>query len=268
MLVILGAGASSDSGLPTYQNSTVKPDTVLNRLTLSRDPARVWSFLSPLLQPVTPGPTYQALKLYMELTGLYDDQIMVVNQNVDGLATLYLSGQVMEIHGNVHRSSCLSCDWFGPTNDLVSKKLDVIDIETQADDMETHLCPKCNRTCRPDIVLYRETPLCQEAIMKFIKTQITASSEVLVIGTSLQLPYLRVWINKAKQRGTSVIHLNTDPNYNDQYWEAKPYGRGGKYRSLVGRGERWLKVEDTKGLPWRPATAIEGLDLLSKARGL
>lgn len=249
MLVFLGAGASVDAGLPTYQNSGGQSESILNRLTVLHTPERVWTFLEPLIRPVEPGPTYTALHRYLQSTGLSPDQILVVNQNVDGLASKALTGyRAIELHGNVHRSSCLDCAWIGATSSC-----------TVALD-RTRRCPLCESPCRPEIVLYRERPeqRHQTEIQNFIKI----CRNVVVIGTSLQLPYLKHWILLAKKRGAKIVHINNDPNYNRPYWEPRPYGCGGKYRSLVGKGERWLHLTNEEDLSMRPANGIEGLELL------
>jgi NAD-dependent SIR2 family protein deacetylase len=41
---------------------------------------------------------------------------------------------------------------------------------------------------------------------------------ILIIGTTCEYPYLRQFINKAKNNFTRVIHINPDPEYNCHLW--------------------------------------------------
>jgi NAD-dependent deacetylase len=69
---ILGAGASTDSNLPTYrgdggfyENTSIKPENVLTYTPLQQNPKTVWDFITPLYQKIQqsrPGPTYDKLK--------------------------------------------------------------------------------------------------------------------------------------------------------------------------------------------------------------
>lgn len=214
---LLGAGASVDSGLPTYRGmgglynqGNVQPEEVLNATSFRQDPKRVWDFLLPLYdkyKEAQPGPTYQQLK---KLTDKYPS--FILTQNVDGFVT-QLTSHVVELHGNMHSAYCALC---GQKSEVTS---------------EPPQCTKCNKLMRPNIVLFGENLKIQdtEQAGKFIKSHPT---HFIIIGTGLHFPYLRNLVNRAKHRGAKVIHINPDPNY----------------IANVKLGEEWLPVDSYKGL--------------------
>jgi NAD-dependent SIR2 family protein deacetylase len=73
------------------------------------------------------------------------------------------------------------------------------------------LCPTCGHPCRPDVVLYGEQvpDRHKHRIYKFLKT----ATQVVVVGTSMQFPYLEDFLVKARKRGLKITHINVDPEY-------------------------------------------------------
>lgn len=196
---ILGAGASVDSNLPTYrgvggvyQNTIMKPEDLLTVRTLCENPEIVWDFIKPLYENIkhtTAGPTYTKLR---ELITFFPDSF-IVTQNVDGFAKT-ADVPVIEVHGNYDSMYCMTCGMGASTN------------------FEHTTCPACGGTRRPNVVLFGE--MIAKNNLARIYTQIKRHpAYVVVIGTTLQFPYLRHLINKAKQKGSHVIHINPDDSY-------------------------------------------------------
>ena len=197
---ILGAGASFDSGLPTYRG----PEGLYTNTTSSESPEdilsiyspldKVWQFLTPLYEKIAttnPGSTYDLIK---EL-GRSHPNSFILTQNIDGHA---LSTEVptVEIHGTWKTMVCVPCKARVATN------------------LTNRTC-KCGKQYRPDVVLYDQT-LPQEEVQKVNSYIKTRPKYVVVIGTTLQFAYLRKFITKAKQRGAQVIHINPDDDYKDK----------------------------------------------------
>ncbi len=222
---ILGAGASRDSDLPTYRgpegfytDKDEDPSDVLNPWILKNDPMKVWDFITPLYQKIKdvknhPGPTYQILKKIGS-----DDRFegsFILTQNVDGLA-LSTNLPVIEIHGNMRKMWCMECGLVKDVN-LGNLFCD---------------CKQGNNGYfRPDIVLFNE-PLSKyecEKVYRLIKGR---PKYVVIVGTTLQFPYLRHLIGKAKKYGGKVVHINPDDNY-------KPNIRN---------NEEWIKENSEDGL--------------------
>lgn len=194
---ILGAGASSDSGLPTYRGENglyddFTPETLLTLRNLYTHPESVWRFLRPLysmIQQNTPGPTYQKIAEILQNS----PDSFILTQNIDGYATS-LNIPVVEMHGSYKTMSCVGCGSSIPTN------------------FDKSRCD-CGGWYRPNVVLFEERLPKKSVQETYYLLKKRGPKYVLVIGTSMQFPYLRVFIDKTKRRGAKVIHINPDPNY-------------------------------------------------------
>ena len=135
-----------------------------------------------------------------------------MTQNIDGYASKIKNIPIIEIHGNHEFMSCIEC---------------CTQYKSNPDDF---MC-KCGSPCRPDVVLYGED-LPDKKVHQTYKLLKRKYKYIMIIGTSLQFPYLREFINKAKQKGAKVIHINPDEDYS----------------SNVRDGEIWLRCDATTGL--------------------
>lgn len=216
LFIILGAGASVDSHLPTYRGAQglyngTQPEDILCPEVLYLKPNGVhdiWQMLRPLYQSIAetkPGPTYAALK------SIVDENSVILTQNIDGLART-ISDNVIEIHGNWRTMRCISCHHIQPVNP------------------ERYLCD-CGGYCRPHIILFGESLDRSQVHEVYTKIKWNVNY-VLVIGTSLQFPYLREFIGKAKCHGAKVIHINPDDDYG----------------SNVLSNEEWIKLPARQGI--------------------
>jgi NAD-dependent SIR2 family protein deacetylase len=217
LVVVLGAGASVDSGFPTYRGPGSSPPSNSK----VNDP---WEGMDDILKVAathpTPGPTYEALA---ELIPSYSKTILL-NQNVDGLATKMAislrrkcSGvdvTVVPLHGTLTHERCTSC-----------KHRRALFVSSVSD----HRCPECANTMRPDIVLQGEEILFPPSLHRTLKT--LAGATVLVVGTTLHYPYLRAILSRLKQRQAVVTHINPDLAYD---------GCKGN--------ETWIRASATQGL--------------------
>lgn len=204
ILFILGAGASADSGLPTYlgKNGLYKNnEKYVDILNIDNNLDNIWNF-DPFYEKIinnTPGITYEKLKYLLEK---YNESHFIT-QNIDGYIKSLNTENFIELHGNY--------------NEMICDNKHINEYSTN------HICKICNELCRPNILLYGED-LKQnkvEKIMKFVRSK---PKYIVVIGSSLQIPYLRFFINKTKQRGSKVIHINPDPNYINS----------------IGKNEKWI----------------------------
>jgi NAD-dependent SIR2 family protein deacetylase len=217
---ILGAGASADSGLPTYRGQGRVITTTLENLQTRQGIETIWSDLREL-QATQPGPTYQRLEqMLLECNG----NAMVVTQNVDGLVrNIDLHGaSVIELHGNLKRATCLSCGVETmPTMDVA--------------------CPVCLvGLLRPHVVLVGE-PL-DPSLLCEIYSWISKArpSECYIIGTSMQFAYLHEFVRKCCIRGNPcrVIHVNPDPDYVWHQKRIKTICAMGEYRQVLVKRKR------------------------------
>lgn len=192
ILFLTGAGASVDSGLRTYrgpggvyEETDGDPQEDLSIDTWRTHPERTWSTLKPLIKAVkehTPGPTYQLIK---EIGKRYS--VSIHTQNVDGYSR-QVCDDVWEMHGNIRTMWCKKC----------RKEYELNEHEPK--------CVKCGEYCKPNIVFYGENIRPFNMNYKRYKT-------VVVIGTTLQFPYLQNMIFEYKQKGAQIVHINPADNY-------------------------------------------------------
>jgi NAD-dependent deacetylase len=198
-LFILGAGASVDSGLPTYRGcGSIYGDdneSYANILTRQNPPDKIWEILEPLYNSIynikEPGETY---KLLDKLITLKHPNSMIVTQNIDSLAN-NIDVPVVELHNNYKYIDCLTCG-------------------EHCEYRPDHRCIKCDsEKTMPDIVLFGDSisRIKYDKIMIFIKR--VKPKHVYIIGTSMQFNYLFTIVNRAKQYGAKCININPCVTY-------------------------------------------------------
>lgn len=165
VLFILGAGASADSGIPTYRgsNGVYTNEFTSDNLSIYTPLDKVWDFLAPLYEKIkesTSGPTYHLLSLLQEKC----KDSLILTQNIDGHA-LSTGMNIVEMHGSHKTMSCITCK------------------QTVNTDLNIRSCSNCCGFYRPDIVLYGED-LCKRKTWQvycFLKKR---PSHIVVIGTN------------------------------------------------------------------------------------
>ncbi len=146
IVILTGAGISVASGIAPFRGpGGLWTDRDIERCAtahaLRNDPKVVWDAFAELRRSARvtkPNPTHFALA---ELEK-HRPSTMVLTQNIDGLHQAAGSKNVVELHGNIHRSRCTrrKCH-LQPFDDT---------------EVEFHRCPECGAPLRYDIVLFEE----------------------------------------------------------------------------------------------------------------
>ena len=113
-----------------------------------RDPERFWSFYGDRFQTLEdkqPNGAHAALAT-LERAGLLD---AVITQNIDRLHAKAGTRELIEVHGTIDHSSCLSCGARYPLADVRARQL--------ADGGGVPRCD-CGLPLKPDVVLFGELP--------------------------------------------------------------------------------------------------------------
>lgn len=109
---ILGAGASVDSGLPTYRGiGGIYNDNpeYKSKLSAFSSNTEIWSILKPMYETISitqPGPTYIGLQNVIDKLGRQNCNIMT--QNIDGFALTINCTEIIELHGTWKTCSHIS----------------------------------------------------------------------------------------------------------------------------------------------------------------
>ncbi|MBY4675604.1 NAD-dependent protein deacetylase [Marinobacterium arenosum] len=122
LLVLTGAGVSTDSGIPDYRDRNgdwKRPQPVQHQAFMSQTPVRqrYWarSLVGwPVIRDAQPGPAHHSLA---ELERLQRVELLVT-QNVDRLHQQAGSERVLDLHGRSDRVRCMDCDCCYPRDEI------------------------------------------------------------------------------------------------------------------------------------------------------
>src|SRR5437763_901799 len=149
-VVLTGAGISTESGIPDFRSPTgiwarLDPLEYGSIDAFRGDPEKVWRFYAPrfgMLTEAEPNAAHRALA-ELEACGLVQ---AVITQNIDTLHSRAGSRDVVEVHGSIRTSSCLSCGAAYPLEQVLPL------VEANG----APPCPACQRILKPDVVFFGE----------------------------------------------------------------------------------------------------------------
>ena len=179
-VVLTGAGASTESGIPDFRSPTgiwaeFDPMEFATLGAFERDPRKVWRFYAPrfdMLAGAEPNRVHAALAA-LEREGLVR---AIVTQNIDRLHQRAGSQDVIEIHGSIRTSSCPSCSSSYPLAEVVP----LIEAGDGAPE-----CPSCGAILKPDVVFFDE--LLPAGAMERATELAAEARLLLVVGSGLEV---------------------------------------------------------------------------------
>lgn len=194
--VLTGAGISAESGIPTFRDpdglwARFRPEELANVDAFLTNPDLVWQWYSyrrQVISETAPNAGHFALA---ELSTLLP-RFTLITQNVDNLHARAGSRDVLELHGNIERSFCLSC------------RRAYTDVEVPPS-QEVPRCA-CGGLIRPDVVWFGE--MLPADILRSAWEAAEQCSVFFSIGTSgevypaAQLPVV------AREHGAWVVEVN------------------------------------------------------------
>lgn len=196
-----GAGVSTESGIPDfrsggglYSQSTsmnYSPEEVLSHTFFAEHTEEFFDYyrrnlIHPEARPNTAHLALARLEAAKKLTA-------VITQNIDGLHQGAGSRKVLELHGSVHRNTCLRCGRHYSLNTV----LECSGVPT---------C-KCGGVIKPDVVLYEEA--LDSSVMTAAAHFLSAADTLIVGGTSLAV-YPAAGLLRAF-KGNQVVLINKQP---------------------------------------------------------
>ena len=203
--VITGAGMSAPSGIPTYRGEGGlydDPETgdrtveALSGPTLPDDPDPTWQAVTQLAlaaRAAAPNAGHTALVALENRV----ERFVLLTQNVDGLHEAAGSTNVIDIHGNLRRTTCQSCRASGAEPDWESLR-------------GAPRCP-CGGVLRPDVVLFEEM-LPTDKVGRMQRELLTAPPDVVMaIGTTAAFAYICEPVHMARMSGRTTVEINPEP---------------------------------------------------------
>lgn len=206
--VITGAGISRPSGIPDFRSisglwSSVDPVEVASLRAFRRDPARFYSWLNSLIDPMIAAranPAHQALAA-MEHA---ECQVSVITQNIDGLHQQAGSQRVFELHGHLRTVTCETCGRQAP----------IAPFMPQIQRGQPPYCD-CGGVFKPDVVLFDE--MLPQGLVWLAHKTLQECDLLIVAGTSLEVAPVCDLPLLAVRRGVPVIIVNLEPTYLDRH---------------------------------------------------
>jgi NAD-dependent SIR2 family protein deacetylase len=265
VVVLSGAGMSTDSGIPDYRGSTgaQRRTAPITYREFVSDPAarrRYWA-RSQLgwrhVRRARPNPAHIAAAR-LEHQGWTSG---LITQNVDGLHGAAGSRNVVELHGNLARTVCLGCGARRSRREL-GQRLDAAnpdfgatptriapdgDAELLADaerGFRVVSCTTCGGVLKPDVVFFGESVPRDRVDRCF--AMVDAARALLVVGSSLTVMSGYRFIIRARRLGTPVAIINRGPTRGDD---------DAALRIDAGLADILPRVVDHLRAPDRPATA-------------
>ncbi len=185
VVALTGAGISVPSGIPDFRSpgtglwEHVDPMEVAHIDAFHADPARFWSFYGERfasLREKQPNGAHHAL-VALERAGHLD---AVITQNVDMLhrrAGTAAGGGLVEVHGSIATSSCLSCPGPVALEEVRARQADAADGVPR--------CESCGAALKPDVVLFGE--LLDPRALERARELCERAEVLLCIGSSLEV---------------------------------------------------------------------------------
>ncbi|XP_049879251.1 NAD-dependent protein deacylase Sirt4 [Pectinophora gossypiella] len=243
LLVLTGAGISTESGIPDYRSEEVgmyarsnhKPIQYQEFVKYPRVRQRYWArnFVGwPRFSSVQPNASHHSVR-ELEKAGKVT---AIVTQNVDRLHHKAGSENVIELHGTGYIVKCLRCPYeisrevlqeeLMQNNPDMESSFSMIrpdgDVELSKEQVErfkTPLCPKCEGPLKPDIVFFGDNV--PKLRVDQVRAATTNSDGIFVLGSTLTVYSSYRIILQAKEEKKRVAVLNIGPTRADDIIDLK-----------------------------------------------
>ncbi|HVR31980.1 MAG TPA: Sir2 family NAD-dependent protein deacetylase [Acidimicrobiia bacterium] len=215
ILAYTGAGCSTESGIPDFRGvnglwTRVDPDDFTIDRFVAEPEVRIRSWrmhqegaLWGDRADIRPNAAHHAL------TDLWrrDRLSGIVTQNVDGLhqASGAPDEAVAEVHGNVRKSLCMSCETRWTTEEV----LGWVDAG-----MTDPVCPRCGGIVKTTTVMFGE--LLPDREMNKARSMAESADAVLVVGSTLGVYPAALVPLSVVQRGAPMVIVNIGPTDHDE----------------------------------------------------
>jgi len=214
IVVLTGAGVSTDSGIPDFRGpngvwtKNPKAEKMAHIDVYVRDPEvreRAWrTRLESEVWQARPNAGHRAL---VDLER-HDRMLALLTQNIDGLHLAAGSdpGLVVQVHGTAHEVVCLSCDERAP----MQRALDRV-----ATGESDPACHTCGGILKAAVISFG-----QNLVAGDLERAFTAASEcdlLLAVGTSLGVYPIAEVVPTALRAGAALVIVNAEPTPFDDH---------------------------------------------------
>jgi NAD-dependent SIR2 family protein deacetylase len=231
LVVLTGAGLSTDSGIPDYRGPGSTPRTPMTYQEFVSSPAarqRYWARVHTGFRrfaSAAPNAGHRAL------TRL--DPELLITQNVDGLHEAAGSRRLVALHGRIADVVCLGCratssrtrleqrlaaanpGWAEAYADLALRPDGDVDLVDWRG-FRVVDCERCGGVLKPDVVFFGENvPAARVERCYAAVDALGATGALLVAGSSLAVMSGLRFVKRAARAGTPVVVVNRGPTRGD-----------------------------------------------------
>ena len=236
VVVLSGAGISTESGIPDYRGATgaaARRYTPMTYQSFVGDPVarrRYWARSHVGWRHIgsaAPNSGHRAVASLQRM-GLVTG---VVTQNVDGLHEAAGSTDVVDLHGRLDRVRCLACGRLTSRSELDERLVEAnrawrahatsvnpdgdVDLpEEVLDDFVVVDCTTCGGVLKPDVVYFGENVPAERVASSY--ALVDSADLLLVLGTSLHVFSGRRFVVRAASGGIPVVIVNEGPTRGDE----------------------------------------------------
>ena len=237
LVVLSGAGLSTDSGIPDYRGEgrvARHPMTFDSFMQSDEAQVRYWarSFVGwSRIAMAKPNAGHFAIARAESLGHV----TKIITQNVDGLHQSAGAKKVIELHGSLAKVRCMKCgnqisrtlmdDLLTQLNPTISKN-DSYEFTPDGDaevavpqDFKVPRCPKCSGVLKPDVVFFGESVPSER--VSDCMAALDAADVLLVVGTSLTVNSGMRFAKRAAVTDKPIVIVNIGPTKADELALAK-----------------------------------------------
>ncbi|KPP62078.1 NAD-dependent protein deacylase sirtuin-5, mitochondrial-like [Scleropages formosus] len=205
IVVIAGAGVSAESGVPTFRGAAGywrkwQAQDLATPEAFFRNPSRVWEYYHyrrELMLTKSPNAAHVALAECETRLSRQGRSLVVISQSIDELHCRAGSQHVLEIHGSLFKTRCISC------GDVVVNQKSPICAALEGKGCEKSTC---NGLLRPSVVWFGET--LNSDILTQVEKELDICDLCLVVGTSSIVYPAAMFAPQVATRGIPVAEFN------------------------------------------------------------
>ncbi len=225
LVVLTGAGLSTDSGIPDYRGPGAVPRSPMTYQQFLSGPEarqRYWARVHVgfgRFSAAAPNDGHRALARL--------DPALLITQNVDGLHESAGSRRLVALHGRISDVVCLACrgttsrrsleerlasanpGWAEAHADLALRPDGDVDLLRETRDFVVPGCAGCGGILKPDVVFFGENvPADRVARCYDAVDALGGDGALVVVGSSLTVMSGLRFVKRAARAGTPVVIAN------------------------------------------------------------
>jgi NAD-dependent SIR2 family protein deacetylase len=237
VLIVSGAGLSTESGIPDYRGPTglARRATPMTYQTFTSSAAarrRYWARSHVGWRHIASAVPNRGHHAVAEL-GRRGLLAGIITQNVDGLHQAAGATEVTELHGSLHRVICLDCgqrtsridlhrrlemanpDWPPRAATSVNPDGDAVLDDEATESFQVADCAACGGVLKPDVVFFGENVPPPRA--RACYALVEQASALVVLGSSLTVMSGLRYVRHAAGLRLPVVIVNQGATRGDQY---------------------------------------------------